>query len=388
MRRRAQPDSAPARPRVLLVVTLAERGGVVSYLSALVPGLVAEYDVTVAAHGPGPLGEAVRAAGAEFVELRQVRRAISPLHDPRGLLELIGLCRRVRPHVVHANSTKAGVLGRLAAWLTRVPVRLFSAHGWAFATHLGASARLYEWCDRMMRPLTTTTICVSRSELERGLRARTCTRERTVVIPNAVPLDVPRAHAESGGRLRVASVGRLAAPKDFITLVRALARLPGGSYRAQIIGDGPDRGAIAREIERLGIGAPVSLAGECGDVPQRLAAADVLVLSSRSEAMPMVVLEAMAAGLPVVASAVGGMPELVVDGETGLLVAPGDPEALAAALSRLARDPLLRGRLGAAGRARAERHHSLQDMRRRHADLYRSQLAARGVDVRFGACGC
>lgn len=381
MRPRAQPDPLRGRPRVLIVVTLAERGGVVSYLSALVPGLVDDFDVTVAAHGPGPLGDAMRAAGAEFVELREVRRAISPLHDPLGLLELIRLCLRVRPHVLHANSTKAGVLGRLAAWLTRVPVRLFSAHGWAFATHLGASARLYQWCDRLMRPLTTTTICVSRSELERGLRARTCAPERTVVIPNAVALDVPRAPGGRGGgdQLRIVSVGRMAAPKDFITLVRALARLPGGSYHAQIIGDGPERGAIAAEIERLGAGAAVALVGERDDVPERLAAADVFVLSSRSEAMPMVVLEAMAAGLPVVASAVGGMPELVVDGETGLLVVPGDPQPLAAALSRLARDPLLRGRLGAAGRDRAARHHSLEEMRRRHADLYRSQLSDRGT---------
>jgi len=381
MQRRAQPDLALHRPRVLIIVTLAERGGVVSYLSALVPGLVDDYDVTVAAWGPGPLGERMHAAGAQFVELRQVRRAISPLHDPLGLLELIRLCRRIRPHILHANSTKAGVLGRLAAWLTRVPVRLFSAHGWAFATHPGASARLYEWCDRMMRPLTTMTICVSQSELERGLRFRTCTLQRTVVIPNGIELDVPRTHGAADGPLRIVSVGRMAAPKDFITLVRALSRLPGDSYRAEIIGYGPDRDAIEREIELLGLTASVVLAGERDDVPERLAAGDVYVLSSRSEAMPMVVLEAMAAGLPVVASAVGGVPELVVDGETGLLVAPGDPEALAAALSRLAQDPLLRGRFGAAGHTRAERHHSLEEMRRRYADLYRSELAARGVEI-------
>jgi len=378
MARLAQADHASAPRRVLIVVTLAERGGVVSYLSALVLGLTDAYDVVVAAHGPGPLGDAMRAAGAEYVELQHVRRPISPLRDVLGLLELIRLCRRVRPQILHANSTKAGILGRLAAWLTGVPVRLYSAHGWAFATHLGASARLYRLCERMMCPLTTMTICVSRSELQRGLRARTCMPRRTIVIPNGIPLDVPRAHGEVGGKLRIVSVGRMAAPKDFITLVHALSRVGDDVYRAELVGDGPDRGAIEREVQRLGLAAVVSLTGEREDVPGRLAGADVFVLSSRSEAMPMVVLEAMAAGLPIVATAVGGVPELVLDGETGLLVAPDDPEALAVALSRLAEDPSLRRRLGAAARARAEQHHSLDRMHRSYAEVYRSATSRSG----------
>ena len=103
------------RPRVLIVVTLAETGGAQTYVASLLPALVEEFDVVVAAHGPGPLLEAARRAGARFVALEHVRRPLSPWRDLRGLLELVALMRRERPDIVHANSSKAGVLGRLAA---------------------------------------------------------------------------------------------------------------------------------------------------------------------------------------------------------------------------------------------------------------------------------
>ncbi|HVF76690.1 MAG TPA: glycosyltransferase family 4 protein [Solirubrobacteraceae bacterium] len=365
------------RPRVLILATLAERGGVVTQVSALVPGLVAEHDVTVAAYGPGPLGDSVRAAGARYVELRHVRRPVAPARDLLGLLELVRLCRRLRPALVHANSTKAGVLGRLAAALTRVPVRVFSAHGWAFATHPGRSAWLYLWIDRLMAPLTTSTICVSQSELERGAAAGTCSRERSVVIANGTVLDVPRIPAERApGPVRIVSVGRLKAPKDFLTLVRALARLAPQSFTAQIVGDGSQRSSLAEEIAACGLDRRVALAGERADVPRLLAETDLFVLSSRSEALPMTVLEAMAAGLPVVASRVGGIPELVVQGETGLLVEAGDPRELAEALAVLIDDPARGRAMGADGRRRVERLYSVDRMRRRHADHYRELLAS------------
>ena len=164
-----------------------------------------------------------------------------------------------------------------------------------------------------------------------------------------------------------------------MTLVRAIALLPPGSARATVVGDGPQREDVADEIRRLGAEGTVDLAGERDDVADVLAAADVFVLPTLSEGLPMSVLEAMAAGLPVVAAAVGGVPELVDDGETGLLVPPGRPDALAAALGRLAADPALRRRLGAAGRRRAEAHFDIEACRRAHVELYRELLAARDV---------
>jgi glycosyltransferase involved in cell wall biosynthesis len=364
----------------LIIATLAERGGVVTHLSSLVPALVEEFDVTVAAHGPGPLGETVHAAGARFVPLQHVRRAINPIRDLLGFVELLRLCRSVRPHVLHANSAKAGLLGRLAAVLARVPVRLFNPHGWAFATHPGRTAWMYLWGDRLMRPLTAVTICVSESERRRGLEARTCDPDRTAVIYNGVDLASFPPRAQDGAeQVRVLSVGRLKAPKDFSTQVRALATLPSGSFRCRIIGDGPGRPALEAELRRLGLLEVVELAGEREDVPEQLAKADVFVLSTTSEGFPMTVLEAMAAGLPVVASAVGGVPELVLQEETGLLVPARDHEALAAALDRLISDRDLRRRFGEAGRKRAQNDYDLASFRNAHRELYRRELAARGL---------
>jgi glycosyltransferase involved in cell wall biosynthesis/peptidoglycan/xylan/chitin deacetylase (PgdA/CDA1 family) len=367
------------RPRVLLLITLAEVGGAQAYVASLLPALAGRFDVVVAAHGRGPLRVAADNADVRFVELEHVRRPINPWRDVAGFVELVRLLRRERPDVLHASSSKAGVLGRLAAWVAGVPIRIFTVHGWAFGAYSGLASRLYRWADRLVRRVTTVTICVSENEREAGIRAGTCDAERTVVIRNAVALDGrPRAGHEQP-RPRLVAVGRLKAPKDFSTLVRALALLPADSFDALIVGDGPDRPTLEGELRQLGLESRVRLAGERHDVPDLLAAADVFVLSSVSEGLPVSVLEAMAAELPVVASRVGGLPELVRDGETGLLVEPRNPEQLAAALGRLVADRDLCRRLGAAGRAVVESHFDPEAFARAHVDLYAAELARRSL---------
>jgi glycosyltransferase involved in cell wall biosynthesis len=368
------------RPRLLVLITLAEAGGAQTYVAGLLPALAGRFEVTVAAHGDGPLRDAALAAGVRFVPLRHVRRDLHPPRDLLGLLELVVLMRRLRPDIVHANSSKAGVLGRVAAVVTRVPIRIFTVHGWAFKAYRGAASTLYRWADRLTAPLTTATICVAEGERAAGLAARTCRADRTVVIPNGVDTTAgadPPVDTSAGDGPLIISVGRLAAPKDPLTLVRALAALE-TRPEALLVGDGPDRSAVEQEIAARGLAGAVSVAGERRDVARLLADADVFVLSTRSEGAPMSILEAMAAGLPVVASAVGGVPELVDDGETGLLVPPGDPTVLAAALDRLLADPDLRTRLGAAGRERARTRFDIDVVRRAHLDLYARELARAG----------
>lgn len=372
-----------ARPRLLLLITLAERGGAQSYLAALLPAVTGSFETTVAAHGDGPLRSAALAAGAEFVPLHHVRRPLNPARDALGLIELTRLIRSRRPDILHASSSKAGILGRLAGWLGQVPIRIFTVHGWAFAAYGGTAGRLYRLAERSVKPLTSAIICVAEYERIAGVNAGACWPEQTVVIPNAVDVSaLPRAGLRNEA-VELISVGRLRAPKDFVTLARALSRLPPHSFRASLVGDGPDRPAIEAQLERLGLIQSVRLLGDRSDVPELLAASDVFVCSSRSEGMPVSILEAMAVGLPVVASAVGGVPELVDHGHTGLLVGPGTVDALTDALGQLIGDRELRERMGRAGRTVAEQRYDLPRFRRAHLELYERLLAERDIPNRI-----
>jgi glycosyltransferase involved in cell wall biosynthesis len=352
-----------ARKRLLIAITLAETGGAQTYVAQLLPALTERYDVVVAAHGTGPLEGAARAAGARYVPLRQVRHPIG-LRDLAGLAELVRLFRQERPDLVHLNSSKIGALGRIAAAIARVPVRVFTVHGWSFAPHKGVEAGAYRALERTLAPLAWT-ICVSE-----GDRAKApWLNGKGVVIPNAVDLDGALRASPNGGPPTIVSVGRLVKPKSFWVLADALRLLPEGSFRALVAGDGPQETFLS--------GIPgVHLLGERDDVPALLAQGDLFVLSTLSEGMPIAVLEAMAAGLPVVASAVGGIPEIVVDGETGLLVPPGnDPAPLAAAIRELLGDPERRRRMGEAGRRRVEERHDVARFRQEHLAFYDSLLA-------------
>jgi glycosyltransferase involved in cell wall biosynthesis len=367
------------KPRLLVLVTLAETGGAQAYVTALLPALAPRLDVVVAAHGDGPLIDAARAAGVRFVPLRHVRRAVSPVRDLLGLLELIALIRRERPDIVHLNSSKAGVLGRLAAMLAGAPITVFTVHGWAFKAYSGIASALYRAADGLMSRATTVTICVTETEREAGLAAGTCRPARTTVIPNAIDASSARRAQRDAGPLRIISVGRLAWPKDPITLVHALAQVRAASVELLVAGDGPQRPRVEAEVRRLGLDSVIRLLGPRDDVPDLLASCDVFVLASRSEGGPISILEAMAAGLPVVASDVGGVRELVDDGATGLLVPAGDSHALAAALQRLLDDARLRHRLGEAGRRRLVERFDVEAHRRAHLELYARELARHGA---------
>jgi glycosyltransferase involved in cell wall biosynthesis len=319
------------------------------------------------------LREAAAAAGVPYVELEHVCRPIRPWQDALGLVELVRLCRRLRPDIVHAHSSKVGVLGRLAASLARVPARVYTVHGWSFAAYDGLPGRVYLWLERLMRPLTTTVVCVAEATRGQGVAAGACDPSRTVVIHNAVEVGSFGARAEHTGPPRIVSVGRLAYPKDFATLLESLTLLD-ADYSAALVGDGPDLAEVAAAVEARGLSDRVELLGARNNVADLLARSDVFVLSSLSEGFPISILEAMAAGLPVVATDVGGAAEAVTDGETGMLVPAADPEALAGALEQLVADVDLRRRLGAAGRARALRLFDAPRYRAAHLDLYRREL--------------
>jgi glycosyltransferase involved in cell wall biosynthesis len=372
---------AVRRPRLLFVVTLAETGGVVSYSRALLPGLTETFEVVVASHGDGPLRHLAERLGMRYVHLRHLRRPIHPLHDALSVRELLQLIRRHRPHIVHAHSSKAGIVGRLAARLARIPVQIFTVHGWSFAPYSPPASWLFGTADRLMCGGTSMIVCPAHAVRTAGLRARTCRADRSIVIPNAVDVAAFRRAHHSAQTPKILTVGRLAFPKTFSILLRALAIVERGTFHAAIAGDGPQRQQLEAEIAVLGLSGAVQLLGTRPDVVDLLADSDIFVLSSRSECLPMSVIEAMAAGLPVVASAVGGVPELVEHGRTGILVPPDDPALLADAIARLVADGGLRRRMGEAGRARAEALFDVDGFRQEHFDLYVRELARRDLPL-------
>jgi glycosyltransferase involved in cell wall biosynthesis len=300
----------------------------------------------------GSLLGAARRQGLEVVLLRGLVREVRPLDDLRALVGLFRMFRRYRPSVVNTHSSKAGVLGRAAARLARVPVIVHTVHGWSFEQREGrAATAAYLVAERVLAHLTDRLLVVSRSLRESGLAAGVGKTGQYELVRAGEDLSefataVAGRHSSrqllglSDDVVLAGTVSRLSPPKDPFTLVQAVALVP--DLHLLVIGDGPLRTDLLVEIDRLGIADRVRLLGARPDVPRLLGALDLFVLSSKSESLPLSVIEALAAGIPVVASDVGGLRELVHSGSTGVLVPPGDVGRLAAALGSVVGDDQLR----------------------------------------------
>lgn len=379
--------------RVLHAITMLELGGAQRNTLDTVRLLDrAEFEVALACADVGELlAEARALRDVELFALAHLRREVRPLADRRALGELRRAIRTFRPDLVHTHSSKAGILARLAARLERVPLVVHSIHGFGFGRH---QARLVRWAflaaEHAAARWTTFFVAVSRANLERGVKLRLFSRAKSRVIRSGVEL---RAFCAARGdrsfrtELGLASDAPLVvqvsclkpqkAPERFVALAEALARrFP--TARFVLVGDGELRPALERRIAAAGLGGRVHLVGWRRDIPAILAAATVVTLTSRFEGLPRVLVEALAAGAPVVAMAVDGVAEAVRDDVDGFLVAAGDDEALAARVAAVLGDETLRARLAArAGEGLEEFDRDL--MVRRQEELYRELACQAGL---------
>lgn len=363
--------------RVALVVTRSDVfGGAVVHVRDLASGLQGlGHEVRVFIGGRGPMLAMLRDAGVDAVAIPALQRAIRPDRDVRALANLVKALAAWRPDLLHAHTAKSGLLARLVAATRSLPC-VYTPHAWPFLDgvprmHQQAYLRIEQAAGRL--PASVINVCryEERVALERGVGVA----RRHFVVHNGVP-DVPDDLRADPRRQppRLVVVARFERQKDHITLLRGLPSLHTREWQLDLVGDGPTRSACERAVASAGLSDRVRFLGEVHDVATRLAGAQVLILPSRWEAMPLTLLEAMRAGLPVVATDVGGVGEAVVDGVTGLLVPRGEVMTLAAALARLVDDPELRVRLGAAGRARYEARFSLPAMVAETTRVYRTTL--------------
>lgn len=320
----------------------------------------------------GDLAEQAKALGMEVLFLGK-RPGIDLGVAGRLRREL--LARRV--DILHAHNQAPAFYGGLAARLSGIPA-VCTRHGASFGKSYS-----HQWLSRLGARLCRYTVCVGQDARQVALSRDRTPESRLRLIYNGVDTDAYRpderarqqVRAELGlspGQPVLISVGRLSPEKDYPSLLRALASLPQPAPVLLLVGDGSERAALEELARQLD--CPARLLGLRQDVPRLLGAADVFVLPSLSEGISIAILEAMACGLPVLATAVGGNPELVADGLTGMLTPPAQPQALAAALSRLLEQPETRQAMGQAARQTAQSRFSLRAAVQSYVALYRDAL--------------
>lgn len=363
--------------KIVYLVTRADPiGGAQIHVRDLAVALAEQgHAPTVITGGTGPFIDDLRRQRIPVVVLRHLTVPIRPLRDLRALREIHAVLTQVRPDLVAAHSSKAGILGRLAGRSLRIPV-VFTVHGWAFTPGIPPlRAAVYRRVERFSGPLATKIITVSEFDRRLALAARITDADRVVTVHNGMPDIEPALRADPGrAPVRLVMVARFGAQKDHPTLLRALAGLRDQQWELDLIGDGPLMGEVQSLAAALGLTDRIHFLGQRTDVDRILARAQVSLLVTNWEGFPLSILEAMRAGLPVVASEVGGTGESVSEGETGFLVPRGDVEMLRDRVGRLLRESSLRMRLGASGRARYERLFTLSHSVAATLAVYRDVL--------------
>jgi glycosyltransferase involved in cell wall biosynthesis len=358
----------------ILMVTQPTDGGVFQHVAQLCEGLTERGHEPVVA---GPLRERPPGLAAEVVPL-DLMRAVAPAADAHAVAAAARLVRRMRPALVHAHSSKAGAVARLArVAFPRTPL-VYTPHGYAFAGYFESESERtrYRIVERALAPLTSLVLCVC--EAERRLAATVGSERRTCVVHNGIAVPHPGVPHQSLAELRargpvIGLVTLLRPGKGIETLVDALPEVLAAHPDASvaIAGRGPDRDQLEARARARRVAHAVHLIGETVGPMPLLAGADVFVSASWAESFPYNVLEAMAVGLPVVGTDVGGTAEAVAHGETGIVIPPRDPQALAGAIRALLDDPPRRRALGRAGRRRVEERFTLDRMLEGTIEAYR-----------------
>jgi glycosyltransferase involved in cell wall biosynthesis len=285
-----------------------------------------------------------------------------------GLWRLWQLLRREQPHVIETFTFDSNIPGMMLSWLAGVPLRVATHHG-----KVGNVSRLQEYLHLIIAKLTASVVVAVSSQVRDELVAQGLDARKVVVIPNGVHLQIPKATLKDGiahelgirtGTTVLLSIGRLVYQKAHNVLVEAMRTVAVQAPRTAlyIAGEGQLRAELEVQLRHAQLEENVRLLGNRADVPELLALSDIFVLPSRWEGLPIALLEAMGAGLPVVATNVEGVDEVVQDGVQGLLVSPDDAAALADALLQLIVDEPLRKRMGELGRTRIQVHYTTNIM--------------------------
>jgi glycosyltransferase involved in cell wall biosynthesis len=392
------PGSEP-RIKIIRVIARLNMGGPALHVAYLTEGLRKRgYDTTLIAgslaRGEDSMAFVADAHGVEIVQIDELGREISPLRDLMATLRLARLIRKERPQILHTHTAKAGTVGRVAALLAgsrRPPIVVHTFHGHVLRGYFGPfRSLLFRLLERWLAARTTALIAVSPEVRDDLVALGVAPRDRFVVIRLGIELHERVAPDDNGrdesrrylgipgDRFAVGWIGRMTPVKRTDDVLVAFKRLRDNGVDAVLcmVGDGPDRRQLEQRAHELGVARDTLFLGYQEDVAQFYAAFDTLVLPSGNEGTPVSVIEALAAERPVVATRVGGVPDVLRDGTDGFLVEAGATDELADRLAELARDPALRARMGKQGRDRVLSRYAVDRLVDDVDELYRALLSA------------
>jgi glycosyltransferase involved in cell wall biosynthesis len=367
------PETSPTK--VLRVIARLNVGGPALHVAYLTEGLARRgYETTLVAgslaRGEESMAFVAEQHGVRVEALDELHREISPLRDLRAIMRLSRVIRRERPTILHTHTAKAGAVGRLAALVSgraRPPIVVHTFHGHVLRGYFNPITSFgFRTLERALARWTTALVAVSPEVRDDLVALGVAPASKFTVVRLGIELEQrvgsgEEARAQMRSRLGlgrdaflVGWVGRMTAVKRTNDVLEAFRRLVDQGVEASLclIGDGPDREELERRAHALGIVQRCLFVGYQEDVGSFYEAIDVLLLPSANEGTPVSVIEALAAGRPVVATRVGGVPDVVRDGIDGFLVDAGDVDALASRLAELAADPARRAEMGEAGRSR------------------------------------
>ena len=342
------------KTKILYIITKATWGGAQRYVYDLATGLPDGYEAVVAAGSPGRLSEKLAAKGVRTVSIPSLTRDVFFLRELRALSALVGLIRRERPAIIHLNSSKAAALGAAAARIAGLlpngtrPRIVYTAHGWPFTEERSwIERRLIAAISWITMLLSHATIVLSERDME--LARAWPGSSRLTLIPNGVRAEsaFDATHARRiletdygipPARTLIGTIAELHPNKGLSDLITTLPMLPDDAHLV-IVGDGELKDRLTDFAEQLGVARRISFLGFIPDAASLIPGFDVFVLSSTKEGMPFVILEAGSRGVPVVATDVGGIPEIIEDGIDGFLVPIHDCERLAARINETIAHP-------------------------------------------------
>ena len=336
----------------------------------------------------GSLIEEIQAHSISLTIFPDLLREISPIHDLLAIWKLYWFIRAGSYKIVHTNSSKAGIIGRLAAWLAHVPVIVHTVHGWSFHDHMSFPVKCaYIILERLTAWMSNALIVVAHPDILKGMNESIGNQEKYHLIRSAISFDEFKPMQMKGEIIRkeleipsgvpvLGNVGRFSEqknPLDWIRVAGRVRRMLPECYFL-LVGDGPLRSEVEGIIKEQEIGDHTILTGLRRDVPQLLAAMDVFLLTSLWEGLPRVIPQAMAMEIPVVANAVDGSTEIIVSGDTGFICTPGDIECLANHCVELLRDSKQRKLMGQRARKIASKEFDQDHMINQIELLYEQLL--------------